>query len=248
LSLPLIEGIAKVQFIDIPTEQTTAITDAVLALLALGCSFYLCRIRSYEPWKTKVWSWAFGLIAVSAVLGTIVHGFKISEVVKYVLWQPLFLMLGLAVSLFVVGVIYDLWNYTIAHRSLPIMLVAAVGFYILTRIFSGSFFIFIAYEALALIFALGSYLWLVKQGKLAGAALMASGILISIIAAIIQSSKAVSMKIIWGFDHNGIFHLLQMVGLLFLVAGLRSALVWPRMRLKEQQSANVGSEYDRNRK
>ena len=214
-----------IEFIDIPTEQTTAATDALLALLTLGCILYLRRIRQHEPWKTNVWSWAFGFMTLSGALGVVAHGFKMSESVNDLLWQPINLALGLAVSLFVVGVVYDLRGYTIARGLLPVMLVIGVGFYIITRIIPGTFLVFIVYEALALFFALGAYGWLATQERLQGAWLMATGILVSIIAAGIQASKAVSITLIWEFNHNGIFHLVQMVGLLLLLAGLRSALL-----------------------
>jgi hypothetical protein len=213
------------EFIEIPTEQTTAMTDVFVALLALGCVLYLRRAGLHERWKTNVWSWAFGLMALSGVVGAVAHGFKMSESVNDLLWQPINLALGLAVSLFVVGVVYDLWGYPTARQVLPVMLVIGVGFYIVTLIIPGSFLVFIVYEALALFFALGAYGWLTTQGRLKGAGLMATGILISIIAAGIQASKAVSVTLFWDFDHNGIFHLVQLVGLLFLLAGLRSALL-----------------------
>jgi len=53
---------------------------------------------------------------------------------------------------------------------------------------------------------------------------MAAGILVSIIAAGIQANKSVIVTFIWRFDHNGIYHLVQIVGLLLLFAGLRKSL------------------------
>lgn len=73
-------------------------------------------------------------------------------------------------------------------------------------------------------FALVVYILLAVRKRLAGAAVMAAGILITIVAAAIQASGAVFVTIIWEFDYNGIFHLIQIVGLAVLVAGLRAAL------------------------
>ena len=55
--------------------------------------------------------------------------------------------------------------------------------------------------------------------------LMAAGVLVTLIAAGVQASGAVSVTLIWQFDHNGLFHLIQMVGVVLLVAGLRAALL-----------------------
>jgi hypothetical protein len=54
---------------------------------------------------------------------------------------------------------------------------------------------------------------------------MAIGILVSIIAAGIQANKSVAMTVIWRFDHNGIYHLVQSAGLVLLVMGLRWSLL-----------------------
>jgi hypothetical protein len=57
--------------------------------------------------------------------------------------------------------------------------------------------------------------------QLNGALLMAAGVLVSIIAAGIQALKNVSVTIVFEFDHNGIFHIVQILGIILLVAGLR---------------------------
>ena len=79
-----------------------------------------------------------------------------------------------------------------------------------------------------MLLALGGYIWLACQGRLEGTWLMAAGILVTIIAAGVQAGKAVSFTINWSFDHNGVYHLIQMVGIVLLVAGLRKALCSPR--------------------
>jgi hypothetical protein len=105
------------------------------------------------------------------------------------------------------------------------MLIVGLGFYLATLLYPGIFFLFIVYEALSLVFAFGTYVFLAIQGELKGAGLMAAGILLSIIAAGFQANKAVIVAIIWKFDHNGIYHLVQTVGLLFLVTGLKLSLI-----------------------
>jgi hypothetical protein len=53
---------------------------------------------------------------------------------------------------------------------------------------------------------------------------MAAGVFLSIVAAAIQAKQSTSIRVIWEFDHNGIFHLVQMAGLVLLLAGLRAGL------------------------
>jgi hypothetical protein len=105
------------------------------------------------------------------------------------------------------------------------MLLTGLGFYVLTSRFPGIFFVFIVYEGLALAFALGAYVFLSLRGELEGAGLMAAGILISIVAAGVQFKKSISFTLIWHFDHNGVYHLIQTVGLLLLLIGLRCSVL-----------------------
>jgi hypothetical protein len=66
------------EFIDIPTEQTSSVTDAVLAIMAVAAAIYLLQISQKARWKTTLWVCLFGLLALASVLGTIAHGFKMS--------------------------------------------------------------------------------------------------------------------------------------------------------------------------
>jgi hypothetical protein len=213
------------EFIDILTEQTTAVTDATLAVMAIAAATYLHQISQKDRWKTNLWVWLFGLLAVASILGTTVHGFKMSETLQTYLWYPLYLSLGLLVALFTVAVVYDIWGEPLARRLLSIMVVVGVSFFGITLVWSDSFLIFIVYEVVAMLFAMGGYLWLVYRGRLEGAWLMAAGIFVTIIAAGIQANKAFTFTFIWAFDHNGVYHLVQMVGIILLVSGLRKAVI-----------------------
>jgi hypothetical protein len=47
-------------------------------------------------------------------------------------------------------------------------------------------------------------------------------VLTSLVAAIIQTRQRITVKAIWAFDHNGLFHIVQAVGLLLLLCGILS--------------------------
>jgi hypothetical protein len=214
-----------VALIDTPTERTTAATDALLALLALGCGLYLFWLGQPDPWKAGLWAWMFGLLALSAALGAVAHGFKMSAKTNAMLWQPLNLALGLAVGFFVVAVIYDLGGLPVVHWTLPLMIGVGLAFFAVTRMFPDTFLVFVVYQIGAMSFALVVYGWLAINQQLAGAGLMAAGILVTMLAAGVQAGKSVSFTFIWKFDHNGAYHLIQMVGVILLTAGLRAAFL-----------------------
>ncbi len=215
------------EFTKEPTEQTTAITDIILALVAFGGILILCWNipNSGAIWKIVIWSAAFGMIGLASALGAVAHGLEISCTVHNRIWQLLNMALALAVSLFVAGVIYDLWGLAASLKFLPAILIAGLGFFGATLLYPGIFFIFILYEGLALIFSLSAYIYLTVRGDPAGAVFMAAGILISILAAGIQANKSISVTVIWEFDHNGIYHIVQVLGLILLLVGLRRSLV-----------------------
>ena len=207
----------------IPSDQTTAVTDAVLGIIAISSAVYLRLISKTNSWKTTLWFWLFILLALSAGLGTMAHGLKMPSIYQSLLWDALYLTLGLLVGLFMVAVIHDIWGKIIARKALPIMIVMALGFFVATLVWPDNFSVFILYEASVMLFALGGYLWLASRSRLAGAWWMVLGILVTVFAAYVQTRHDLSFTLIWPFNHNSVYHLLQMIGIVFLVAGLRKA-------------------------
>jgi hypothetical protein len=214
------------EIIEIPTEQTTAATDALVAFIAVAFAVML-SVEGGKSDRTKgrIWSAVFGLLAVAAALGAIAHGFQMSERTNELLWMPLNLVLGVTVALFVIGAVYDLRSFSLPRLLVPILLAIGVAFFVVTALIPGSFLVFVVYEAIAMLFALVVYIVLAARRTLRGATMMAVGVLVSIVAAAVQATGAVRFTLIWDFDHNGAFHLIQMVGLVFLLIGLRTDLV-----------------------
>jgi hypothetical protein len=203
-----------------PAERTTAATDALLGLTAAGGILWLHGFQPVPSFRIQLWSWSFGLIALSATLGAISHGLVLAQPLHRQLWAALTLALGLAVSLFVVGVVLDLYGMQAAQRCLPVILLVGVGVFLVSRKWAGLFIVFTVFEGAALAAALAAYMKLAATGALAGAGLMAAGVLVSMAAATAQAARRLRLKFIWEFDHNGIFHLLQTAGLMLLCQGI----------------------------
>ena len=204
------------------TERTTAATDAVLAIAAAG-SLWLLRRATPPSFGRGVWQAALASTAVASVLGAVAHGLRLPAATRELLWQPLYLALGITMALFVVGAVRDWRSEAAARRVLAPMLAVAVAFYVITRLTRGSFLAFVIYEAAALVFSLAVYLGLAGQSR-AGAALMAAALAVSLAAGAVQAADLGVVRLVWDFDHNGVFHLVQLVGLGLLVAGLRLRL------------------------
>ncbi|HRK88732.1 MAG TPA: hypothetical protein PK152_06335 [Anaerolineales bacterium] len=200
-----------------PFERVTAITDVFMGLLA---AFAALNISQLAGFRSDLWAWTFGLLAVSSFLGAVAHGFQMSQRTNDRLWMPINLSLGLTLGLFVVASLFDLGGEQLARVALPIMLAVGVGFFLFTLWKPGTFMTFLAYEALAMIFALGAYGYVFFNDSLAGAGWLAVGIFVTILAALVQATGKAGKGIVWYFDNNGVFHVVQMLGLVLLWLGL----------------------------
>jgi hypothetical protein len=207
-----------------PTELTTAATDALLGVLALFCVGLLQRYRATNRWKVGIWTWVLLALAAAALLGAMVHGLELRAGTREFLWRPLFLLLGLVVALFLVAASYDWLGGKLARRVLLVMIPVAVGFFVITQVAGGAFLLFIVYEAVAMFAALGIYVSLAIHRRLPGATLIAIAILLNIAAAAVQASGSVGFTLIWPFDHNGVFHIVQMIAVVVLMLGLHRSL------------------------
>jgi hypothetical protein len=202
------------------TERTTAATDVILSVAAAGGFIYLQRLSQTPTWRFSLWSWSFGLIAVSAAFGAAYHGLALAETRRRAFWQILTANLGMAISLFLAGVFHDACGVEAARWGLPVILAAGLLVFGVSRMFPGLFIVFIVYQVLALMMAFSAYAWMAASGTLKGAGWMASGVAVSLIAAATQAVRRLRLTLVWEFDHNGIFHLVQVLGLILICVGL----------------------------
>ena len=205
------------------TELTTAATDAAVGLLSLVVLLRLAAMPVNATWKRALWCWVLGLLGLASVLGAVAHGLALSESVKVMLWRPLYLSLGLTVALFLIGGIHDWRGEAAARVLLPWAVGIGVTFFALTQLLGGAFLIFVVYEAIAMVATLAMYVFLSTTGRLAGAGMISVGIGLTIVAAAVQAS-ALSVRLIVPFDHNGLFHLVQLIATAAFANGLRRGL------------------------
>lgn len=204
--------------------NATAGTDAILAGASAAGIVYLLRSTPGSPlrawWLVALTGWG-----VSALLGVAIHGLVLEPDVEWLLWQPLYIGLGVAQALLVVATVGAWRGPTAAQRLLPIMLATAALFYWATRRSDGDFLVFVVYSTSTTVFALGIHAALARW-RLQGAAGVAAGLGISLAAGALQASN-LSLHLVWEFDHNGLFHLAQLAGLGVLIPSLRRLLLVP---------------------
>lgn len=208
----------------IVTEQTTAATDLILGVVSLVLLFLLHRNPVNDALKRRHWSFMYGFLAAASILGGVAHGFVWPELFLKVVWQVLYLLLGFTVAFFAVGAIHELWGASASKKLAPFILASAFLFYLVTALVPGSFLVFIAYEAVALAGALFIYLYLGFRDRDKACFLMVAGIAISIMAAVVQALGSLRITLLWEFNHNGVFHLIQIAGIIFIYWSMRVSL------------------------
>jgi len=211
-------------FVTSPTELSTSVTDAMLAIECVLIIAWLARTATANSWRAKLWCWVFGLLAFTAALGALAHGIELSAAVRTALWKPLYLSLGVLVALFVIGAVYDWQGQAVAKRLVPWGIAMGAVFFVITELLRGAFIIFVLYEALALLSALTIYTFLAAKRRTKGAAIIALAIVLNLAAAGVQASH-VSLRVFsYPLDHNGVFHLVQVLGTATLALGVRRGM------------------------
>jgi hypothetical protein len=205
-------------------EQTTAITNLPLALTSLAAVAWLWRRRQAHPLRAWLWIGMFGGLAIASGAGVFAHGLALDTAVRKYLWHPIKGALSLAVACFVAGAVLDRWGPRAAGRTLPVLLLLSAGFFSYAFFVASSFLPFILYEATAMLFCLTVYLALTVQRRLSGAGWIVTGVGITILAAVLQAMPALVLRLGVTFDHKGVFHLVQLPGLLCLLTGLQIGL------------------------
>lgn len=205
--------------INSPTELTTSATDALLAIECAVIIALLLRTAPADRWRTNLWCWVFTLLATASSLGALVHAMDMPKSMRIALWTPLYLSLGILVLLFIMGAVADWRGKVAAKRLVPWGIGVSAAFLGLTAVLGGTFMVFIVYAATILLSALAIYTFLAVTHRLKGAGVVALAILLNLAAAAVQASN-LSLHLVFPFDHNGLFHLVQIVSTAILGLGV----------------------------
>jgi len=205
-------------------EQVTAATNIPLAATSLIALAFLWRRRSAQSLKAWLWIGVFSSLTIATCLGVIVHGLALNSDAEKLLWHPLNAALALTVACIAAGAVLDQWGARAARWTLPGWLCLSAVFFLYTTFLAESFLPFVIYEGTVMVFCLGVYATLAFHGRLAGAAWMLGGVAITILASVFRAAQPGTFTLVVEFDHNSVFHLIQLPGLICLLIGLRQDL------------------------
>ncbi len=205
--------------LDPETERTTAVTDVLLALVA-GAGAGAVLAGGGPPLRTAAWAGTFACLALGGLAGAVVHGVHPGGRLRTGLWGTVFLSLGLTLYLVLAAALLDRLGPRAggpaALVALPI-LGLAYGLALGRGVRFGAF---VAVESVVLVAALALYLAPLPSGRPPGAGWIGAGLLLSLLAGGVQALYRGRVRLIWPFDRNGLFHLVQIAAVLALLRGV----------------------------
>ncbi|MFQ5606248.1 MAG: hypothetical protein ACE5HS_23520 [bacterium] len=200
------------------TEPSTMLTDYVLAIFAIILAARLWKRRQLNVQiSVQFWSAAFAATALAALVGGTSHGFVLylNEAAKVFIWKTTVQVIGLASFFMLAGTIVASTAGRVKHLLLTsafLQLAVYAGWMVFHNEFK--YVIFDYVPAMLAIILLQGYAFLKNRDK--SAVWMVAGILISFAAAGVQLS---GFAIHRHFNHNDLYHVIQMVGIYLLFRG-----------------------------
>ena len=196
-------------------EPTTTITDFILGLEALVLAALLLISPQTFP-SQPYWIASLLCLGVAAVLGGLYHGFD-----RFSSYTGVYFCISVLMAALCLAVITDGFGEEIARGFRWPVAGLALAFFLVARTYPTRILAFAALLAVFLVLALILYLHLMVTRALPGAGFLAAGIATLLIGAAMMLGN-VGFTLIWTFDRNAVYHLVQMVGSLFFYFGLIS--------------------------
>jgi hypothetical protein len=198
-------------------EPTTTITDFILGLEALVLAALLLinpQTFSSQPY----WIASLLCLGVAAVLGGLYHGFD-----RFSSYTGVYFCISVLMATLCLAVITDGFGEQIARGFRWPVAGLALAFFLVARTYPTRILAFAALLTVLLVLGLVLYLHLMVTRALPGAGFLAAGIATLLVGAAMMLGN-VGFTLIWTFDRNAVYHLVQMGGCLFFYLGLSSRL------------------------
>jgi hypothetical protein len=199
-------------------EPTTVLTDYLLASLALVLAWRLSRSSSHPTAPRALWGASFLVLAIAALVGGTWHGIPpdAAPALRRLLWSFTYVAIGLADLFTLAGA--TLVALAGGRRLVVLALLTGRFLVSVALILERRDFRDVAFEyAVTLLLLLAFGVDLARRGE-RSARFVLGGVLVSFAGGLAQSLR---LDLHPRFNHNDLFHLVQMAGLWLLFrAGL----------------------------
>ena len=199
------------------SEPVTLVTDYALAILTL---FFAWRLheRAEAQRARNGWALAFLALGAGAALGGTWHGFAMIEAsLRFVLWKATVLCIGVAAA----AMIYGSARAMAAprpRRVLAAFAVAALALYAGWMLFHDAYVFVVVDTAVAMAIVAALHAFPPAAWRSPGSRWMVAAVGLSAIAAGVQASRLAPHP---HFNHNDLYHVLQMGAMALFYRGAR---------------------------
>lgn len=198
-------------------EPMTMLTDYALAVLGVLFGWRLVVSgRAAREWSRSLWGGCFLAMALAAVAGGTAHGFApwLGGVEASWIWKLTVFALGFAgAAMLAAAVIARIGGA--ARTALLAAVVVKLAFYVAWMTVHDDYR-FVIYDYAASMLGVLALAGWPGGGRPAGAGWIAAGIAVSFVAAGVQQSGLALHR---HFNHNDLYHVIQMAGLYLLYRG-----------------------------
>ncbi len=160
------------------------------------------------------WITALVCLGLAALLGGIFHIYPVPG-----LFRLIYLILAALLAGLSLATLADVFGEAIAFQYRWPVAVVALVFFLVTWLYPTRILAFAAFEVVVLVVIFLAYGYLMAVKGLAGAATIAGGVAVTLAGAFLYL-KNVGLKLIWEFDHKGVYHLVQIVAVYLFYLGL----------------------------
>lgn len=206
-----------IQMIESATERTTAMTDLILAVEFLLFAIFFFKYASSGK-RAAAWSIPFLLLSGAFLTGAIAHGFQMPEETNRLLWLLLAGCSAFGLAHLVSASVGE-WKPAWYTKSVIGMSLAAIAFVGITVKYS-SFTVYVVFIVITMTLVSWLNAMRLEHSGNKKHLLIVLGAVLTAIGSLVQLVKSIHFTIIWQFDYNGAFHLVQMFAGIFLGLGI----------------------------
>jgi len=200
------------------TEPMTMVTDYLMGTLAFVLAMRLLGdAASGRQWSGRLWAAAFVMTAVAAFVGGTYHGFIqwMPGLAGRALWKATLVATGIGSACLLAAAVTAAVAGPLRHALMGLVLVKLVV-YIWTIATKDAFVLVIADYGTALVAVLLAAWFIRPTGLTPAAWWITAGVAVAVVAGVIQWAHLAPHV---HFNHNDLFHVVQMASLYLLYRG-----------------------------
>jgi hypothetical protein len=194
-------------------EPVTAITDFILGIEALVLVALLIMGGVSFP-SMPYWIATMILLGIAAILGGFAHGLAFRP-----LFTPIYASLAALMVTLIIATLVDGFGAETAGRLRWPVVGVAILFVMVAWRFPTYIQFYAIFEGIIMSGILAVYIWLAMTHALGGAGYIAAGVGTTLFAAVLFLLNA-EFTLFWTFNRNDVYHLVQMIGVVFFYLGL----------------------------